>query len=209
MSHISREGIVVVGAGSDTTGIALTITAFHLLNDPNILAKLKEELIQALPTKHSRPSWGELEKLPFLSAVIKEGLRLAHGTSNRLPRVSRSSLKYGDWVIPPETPVSVSPMLIHENETVFPNHSSFVPDRWLEPGSKNLEKHLMVFGKGPRACLGMSLAYAELYVTLACVFRRFDFELFETTRDDIDPQHDFMVPSPRLGSKGLQVLVHP
>ena len=199
---------MVVGAGSDTTGIALTVTAFHILNDPKVLARLKEELVQALPNKQTRPDWAELEKLPFLTAVIKEGLRLAHGTSNRLPRISGSSLKYGDWTIPPNTPVSVSPMLIHENETVFPDHCSFVPDRWLAPSSKNLDKYLMVFGKGPRACLGMSLAYAELYLTLACVFRCFDLELFETTRADVDPQHDFMVPSPRLESKGMRVLVH-
>ena len=147
VAHISREGIVVVGAGSDTTGVALTVTTFHVLNKPKVLAKLKEELTGALPDPQaSWPTLSELERLPYLSAVIKEGLRLAHGTSNRLPRVSRTSLEYSDWTIPPNTPVSVSPMLIHENEQLFPNRREFVPERWLGPGGKSLDRYLLAFG---------------------------------------------------------------
>ena len=56
-------------------------------------------------------------------------------------------------------------------------------------------------------CLGIHLAYAELYLTLAHVFRRYDLELFGTGRDDVDAKHDFMVPSPKLDSKGLRVVV--
>ena len=44
-------------------------------------------------------------------------------------------------------------------------------------------------------------------MTLATIFRRFDLELYETTREDVDAAHDFMVPSPRLDSKGMRVLV--
>ena len=51
------------------------------------------------------------------------------------------------------------------------------------------------------------LAYAELYIALATVFRRFEFELYETSREDVDAKHDFFVPSPRLDSKGMRVLV--
>lgn len=49
-------------------------------------------------------------------------------------------------------------------------------------------------------------AYAEIYVTLATIFRRFDLELYETTREDVDPAFQFMVPSLRLDSKGMRVL---
>jgi len=51
-------------------------------------------------------------------------------------------------------------------------------------------------------CLGINLAYAEIYLTLAAVFQRFDLELVETTREDVDIVHDFFHPSPRLDSKG-------
>jgi cytochrome P450 len=66
---------------------------------------------------------------------------------------------------------------------------------------------LVNFSRGTRACLGINLAYAEIYLTLAAVFRRFDLELFETTREDVDIVHDFFSPSARLDSKGVRVLV--
>ena len=52
-----------------------------------------------------------------------------------------------------------------------------------------------------------SLATAELYLTLAAVFRQFDMELYETTREDVDIVHGFFASSPRLDSKGVRVLV--
>ena len=52
-----------------------------------------------------------------------------------------------------------------------------------------------------------SLAYAEMYVTVATVFRRFDMELFETTYADIEVAHEFHIPQVKRGSKGVRVLV--
>jgi hypothetical protein len=52
-----------------------------------------------------------------------------------------------------------------------------------------------------------SLAYAELFLALAGIFRRFDFELFETTFEDVKMDRDAFVAAARIGSKGVQVLV--
>lgn len=52
-----------------------------------------------------------------------------------------------------------------------------------------------------------SLAYAELYLALAAVFRRFTIELYETDFSDIKLKHDFFMPSPKLDSKGVRVKV--
>lgn len=52
-----------------------------------------------------------------------------------------------------------------------------------------------------------SLAYAELYLTLAMVVRRFNFEIHETDVTDVKMRHDFMVPSPKTNSKGVRVTV--
>ena len=101
----------------------------------------------------------------------------------------------------------MSPMVIHGQEDVFPNHRRFDPETWLRPDSKNLEKYLLTFGKGPRACLGRDLAHLELYTTLATIFSRFKLELFKTSREDVDAAHDFMVPCPRLDSKGVHIKV--
>ena len=46
-----------------------------------------------------------------------------------------------------------------------------------------------------------------MYIVLAVVFRRFDFELFETTRKDVDIRRDKIGPLPDISSKGIRVLV--
>ncbi len=92
-TRLASEGIIVVGAGSETAGIAMTVPTFHLLDNPNKLSKLRSELVKALPDPNVIPEWKEVEKLPYLvryslsskigdklisnlkSAVIKEGLR--------------------------------------------------------------------------------------------------------------------------------------
>lgn len=51
------------------------------------------------------------------------------------------------------------------------------------------------------------MAYAELSMALAAVFRRFTFELFETDVSDVALAHDYFVPQVKLDSKGVRVKV--
>lgn len=50
-----------------------------------------------------------------------------------------------------------------------------------------------------------SLAFCELYLVLAAVFRHFRFELYQTDESDVIVAHDFLVPAPKLDSKGIRV----
>lgn len=52
-----------------------------------------------------------------------------------------------------------------------------------------------------------SLAFAELYMAVATVFRTFDMKLHETTVDDVRLHSDMMLPHPRSGSKGVRVTI--
>jgi cytochrome P450 len=207
--RLAEEGETVVGAGTNTTAHMLKLTSFHLLANPEILQKLKAELASATPNSGTPVPLRQLEQLPYLSGVVNEGLRMSYGVSSRLARVSPdSTLVFKEWEIPPWTPVSMTSVLMHENPKYFPEPSVFRPERWLEGNSeKRLEKYLVPFSKGTRACAGMNLAYAEIYLTLAAMFGQFEMELYETTREDVDVVHDFFNPSARLDSKGVRVLV--
>jgi cytochrome P450 len=209
LNRLVDEGETVVAAGTITTQHVLKATSFHLLANPDMLRKLKAELISAMPYPENLASLQQLERLPYLSAVVSEGLRISHPISSRLSRVSPDGpLILGKWEIPPGTPVSMTSIFVHENPKIFPEPREFRPDRWLQGNSKErLDRYLVPFSKGTRACLGINLAYAELYLTLAAVFRQFDLELYETTREDIEVVHDFFNPSARLDSKGVRVLV--
>lgn len=75
LSYLSQEGQVVVGAAADTTANTLAITTFHLLNSSNKLEKLRSELEAAMPDKYEPAKLVVVQTLPYLSAVIQEGLR--------------------------------------------------------------------------------------------------------------------------------------
>jgi hypothetical protein len=160
-----------------------------------------------MPDPNSIPECKILESLPYLSAVISEGLRLSYGVTTRLPRVAPTeTLHYKGYAIPPGTPVSQTCYFVLMNPTIFPDPENFDPERWLDK-EKRLDKYLVSFGKGSRQCLGINLAYAELYLTTATLVSRFDFELYETSLKDVQIKHDFFVAVPDLSSKGVRVTV--
>ncbi|KAL4895287.1 cytochrome P450 [Aspergillus ambiguus] len=206
LQRIQDEGIVLLAAGTETTGRALTIASFYLGRNRDMVKRLREELRTVMPRPTDMVSWTALEKLPYLTGVVYESLRLSYGLTIRLPRVSpKDALKYDEYVIPPGTPMSSCTYLIHRNETIFPDAESFEPERWVratEEG-KNLTRYIASFTRGSRACLGMNLAYMELYLTLASFARRFDFELHNTTVEDMRITSDVGIGFTRRGD--LQV----
>lgn len=209
LDRLVDEGISVVAAGTLTTAHFLKTTTYYLLANPVILAKLKAELIRGIPDPEELPALRDIEAMPYLRAVIQEGFRLSYGVTGRLPRVSpKTPLQYKDWIIPAGTPVGMTSIIIHENPSLFPDPKKFNPDRWMGKGAEHLDKYLVNFSKGTRSCLGIYLAQAEIYLTVAAVFRRFNFELFQTDQSDVDVVHDFFNPSPKLDSKGVRVFVN-
>lgn len=208
LARFVEEAQALIGAGQVTTASHLNATCWYVLTTPGVLEKLRAELFHAIPDLNSLPSVKRLQEMPYLSAVIAEGHRFTHGVSHRLARVSpREPITFQDWVIPPGTAVSMTHMLTHQNPKNFLEPFMFRPERWLEPNGPALKRYLTPFGKGTRACLGMHLAQTELYMTIAALFRRFEFTIWETRQEDVDIVYDFFVPMPKRGSKGLQVLI--
>ena len=189
---------------------ALRVITYHVLANPSIHQQLVAELDTVAPSRSTPAPLAKLEKLPYFSAVISEGLRLAYGVSHRLGRASPDvALSFHGQTIPPGTTVTMTSVLIHDNPSIYPSPSVFNPDRWLaDDNQKGLQRYLVSFGKGTRMCAGMNLAYAEIYLTLASVLRRFDFEMVDVIRErDIDITHDFFNTSTSLESKGMNVRV--
>lgn len=157
--RLSDEALTIVGAGLETTSWALTVASFYIINKPKVLQKLRDELREALPDSSSETDWRKLEKLPYLSACIQEAIRLAYGVTTRLSRVSHTTIKYKNWQIPPGIPVSMSTVMIHHDENIFPDSHSYIPERWLDnPRTKDgspLNRYFVSFGKDGRSCLGI------------------------------------------------------
>ncbi|KAE8313510.1 putative cytochrome P450 [Aspergillus transmontanensis] len=226
LERLWQEGQIVVGAGTETTAWTLSATLYYLLENTAVLTKLQEELNTAIADPSERVSWSRLEQLPYLSAVICEGLRLSYGVSTRLQRINplgpfRFTTQVSDgmggsrcmeYVIPLGTPVGMTATLIHAHSELFPDPYTFKPERWLDENGMrhhNLDGYLLSFSRGSRQCLGINLAYAELYMGIALLIRRLGsrMKLFETTREDVEIHYDRFVPTPKDGTKGIRVLV--
>ncbi|KAI9434304.1 cytochrome P450 [Lactarius indigo] len=175
--QLLNEAEVLFSAGSHMVGTVLMIGVYHLLHNPEAKQRVADEVRSAWPVLNNPPNYEELEKLPFLTAVIKEMLRIAPAVPAGLPRiVPPSGAVIAGIRIPGGVVVSQSPLFLHFSDQIFPKPHKFLPDRWLEPGSKALDNYLVVFSKGPRSCLGINLGYCELYITLAYLFRQFNVQ---------------------------------
>jgi cytochrome P450 len=74
--RLAKEAQVLLGAGTSTTARTLSFISFYILANPDIHSRLKEELRDVMATYPQHvPSWAQLERLPYLQALIKEGLR--------------------------------------------------------------------------------------------------------------------------------------
>ena len=103
--RLQEEAQNISIAGTETTSWTLSVLFFYLLTTPHVLTKLREELMTNFPEKSTMPSLTEVEQLPYLSAVISEGLRVGMGTSNRQTRACPDEVLVFDdgkkvWEIP-------------------------------------------------------------------------------------------------------------
>ncbi|KAJ5632097.1 benzoate 4-monooxygenase cytochrome P450, partial [Penicillium lividum] len=215
--RLRDEGMLLLGAGFETTARVVTIGAFYLYKNDYVLQSLRKELKQVMPTPTHKVSWTQLEKLPYLTAVVNESLRLAHSTIIRSPRVAPNrTLQYENYTIPPgkeadqslKTPVSQSIYFVHADPSVFPNPHEFDPERWMQPSqsAERLSRFLVPFSMGSRMCIGMSLSYCEIYLMLAALVRRFNLK-HETTHEDIRITRDLIIRFP--DTETLQVRSYP
>ncbi|OOQ91241.1 Trichodiene oxygenase [Penicillium brasilianum] len=208
--RLTDEGFALVIGGTETTARSLSLGMFHLLSEPHLQTKLRDELRSVMPTPESKPTWNELEQLPYLMGVVLETLRLSTGIASRSPRVAPTeALVYKDYTIPPGTLISQTNYFVLMDPNIFPDPHVFDPERWTRAAAKGerLDRYLVNFSKGSRNCLGMNLAYAELYLAMATLIRRFDLELFETTEKNIEFARDFGTPFPNEGNYCIRVLV--
>lgn len=153
--RINEEVATVTGAAFETSAQSLRLILYYVYSDPDILQRLRAELSGI----EDGALLSQLEKLPYLTAVLMEGLRLAPGLATRMARIAPDrELVYEDWVIPAGTPVGMTTILMHMDEDVYPNPSQFDPQRWVNMGldeRRKTDRAFAPFSRGTRVCLGM------------------------------------------------------
>ncbi|KAG8628991.1 hypothetical protein KVT40_002856 [Elsinoe batatas] len=187
LTELSADAVLFFLAGTDTSSNTLTAGTWGLLQNPTAMTKLQEELRGAIPDGKSLVSSTELEKLPYLRAIVKESLRMGLGACARLSRIvpPGGAVLCGQH-IPGGTSVSFSAYVYNYDPSIFTDPFKFDPDRWLVDDTSELDSRMISFSKGPRSCLGINLANAEIINAFAHIFRRFEIDNVGTTDADMD-----------------------
>ncbi|TRM68171.1 cytochrome P450 [Schizophyllum amplum] len=187
------EATNLQAAGSHTVAATCIVGFYHILNNKDVYHRLFAELKEAIPDVHDSIRFEDVEKLPYLTAVIKEALRLSHGVVLPMLRiVNTDGVVLDGIVVPRGTTVAIGSTFVHLNSEVFPDPHSFNPDRWLQEGSDQLEHYLVSFSRGQRNCLGMNLAWCELYALFASIYRRLNMELYGSSPKDMEFRAHFI-----------------
>jgi cytochrome P450 len=169
-------------AGIDTTADTLLflIWTLSLPQHSHIQEKLREELLAYLSSENGKlPAVKNVAALPFLSAVIKETLRLFAPIPATEPRLCRSDTVIDGYEIPAGTIVGMAPYTLHRDEAAYPRPQEFNPERWLDHNGKELgaseraNKHFWAFSSGARMCIGSNLAMAEMVTLVAAMYGKY------------------------------------
>ncbi|KAK7442889.1 hypothetical protein CaCOL14_011107 [Colletotrichum acutatum] len=174
------EAIVMFVAGSDTTSTALLTILWHLLAHRDAYDKLALE-VRSIVTTHDELSYHKIQHLPYLRAVIEEGLRIFPPNAGFIPRQvlqSDGAFVLHGIPLPVGTEIGVANMAMHRNPIYFERPNDFMPERWIGDGQSAVKDKsaFSPFSRGPRACLGRTMAYMEMSLALAAIFLEMDME---------------------------------
>ncbi|KAI0120146.1 cytochrome P450 [Nemania sp. FL0031] len=179
----------VSSAGADTTAVGILAIIGNVISNPRAMRKLQEEIDQAyadlgLGKENRSFRFKELEKLPYLSAVITESTRLHPSIQYQLPRyIPEGGAQIGPYFIKEGEIAGISPRSMNRSKEIFGEDADmFRPERWIpqtseeERAIKQQALLLTTFGMGSRSCVGKHLATVEMYKYTAQFFLNFEAE---------------------------------
>lgn len=153
--RVLQEVGTTLGAGYETTASNLRLVLYHVYSNEAILRRLRREL-DGLGSTGELADLKQLQNLPYLRAVLTEGMRLSPGIATRAARITDKDLLCHEWRIPAGTPVGMTAYLMHTDEALYPEPMRFDPDRWLgSTGAVADARFYAPFSRGTRMCLGM------------------------------------------------------
>lgn len=158
-----------------------------LAKEPRVLRKLQEE-IDAFCSEGKELTVQTTTNLPYLGAVINEGLRLC----NPLPTgvyagTYPQGVEVAGQFIPGNVQVMIPHLVIMTDERYFPKGWEFIPERWTGEWNEGVKERraFIPFGYGVHSCVGKQLALNEMRLTIASVVKEFNIRLGESYDEKI------------------------
>lgn len=197
--EIASEMLDHLGAGHETSAIALTYLYWEMSRRPDLQGELRDEVHTLEPRitwppgaerEFGLPSPNAIDSLPLLHAIIMETLRVHAPIPGMEPRTTPAGgcTLAGYPNIPANVRVSAMAYALHRNEEVFPEPEQWNVARWLKPADsaqmREMRRWFWAFGSGGRMCIGSNLAMqGEMHW---CRAARGRWLLTDADRDETD-----------------------
>ncbi len=169
--ELHDELITLLVAGHETTASALTWALYWVHHLPDVHDKLLHELNSLADNSEA----SEIAKLPYLTAVCQETLRIYPIVISGFFRILKAPFQVMGYQLEPGTPLIPSIYLTHHREDIYPEPKRFRPERFLERQFSQYE--YLPFGGGNRRCIGMAFAQFEMKLVLATIVSQFELAL--------------------------------
>lgn len=166
-----NEALFMIVAGSETTASVIRVTILHIISAPMVYNHLKQEIKEALNdgrVTHQPIRIEEAKRLPYLQAVIYEGLRMRAPAPGLYAKVVPTG---GDTIcgkfVPEGTAIGMNTSAMLADTTLFGEDANlFRPERFLElDDARRAEMQRdveLIFGTGRWLCAGKPVAFMEL-----------------------------------------------
>ncbi|MBN3294912.1 CP46A hydroxylase, partial [Amia calva] len=189
--HMLDNFVTFFIAGQETTASQIAFTILELARHPEITEKLISEVDEAIGSKREI-DFNDLAKLPYLSQVLKESLRIYPPAPLMTRLITKDTVIDGIripwgvtvWFVKPAInniyfalfPLKFNTYVMGRMERFFKDPLKFDPDRF-HPDAPKPYFCYFPFALGPRSCLGQNFAQMEAKVVMAKLLQRFTFQL--------------------------------
>nr|AYV88865.1 cytochrome P450 oxidase CYP77A46 [Polygala tenuifolia] len=198
-----------LNGGTDTTATAIEWAVAQLIANPRVQTKLFGEIKSLVGERKVEEK--DVEKMPYLQAVVKETFRKHPPTSFTLTHAVMEPTSLGGYDVPTNANVEIFLPAIGENPKLWSNPEKFDPDRFISGGEEAditgvTGVKMLPFGVGRRICPGLGMATIHVHLMLARMIQEFEWSAYPQGKKlDFTGKLEFTV----VMNEPLQALIKP
>lgn len=173
--EIRDEITTCIAGGIETVSTTLSWALYSLASNPEHQKICQKETDELLKERQcDLLSWNDLQELPYITACLKETLRL-YGVPE-IEREMDEDVCIDGKPVPAGCSVMINLFNLHRNPDIWKNASKFDPLRFVDEDRKQLDPFAFIpFAAGKRNCIGQVFGMLELKVVVARTLRRYNF----------------------------------
>jgi cytochrome P450 len=183
--QVRDEALTLLLAGHETTANALTWSWYLLSQNPDVEARMREEVTSLLNGRI--PTTADVPRLEYAQMVFAEAMRL-YPPAWAIGRQALKEYRIDRYPVPAGSILLMSPWVMHRDPRYYPEPLKFEPERWrLEAKNARPRFSYFPFGGGPRVCIGESFAWMEGVLILSAISQRWRLRLAPDQRVEPKP----------------------